>query len=155
MIKNKKCTKCYEVKSVDLFGKDKYSGDKLTCQCKGCKAEVSRSYRANNKLTSSMNDKRCRDKEVERVIYSIKTSQGVYVGSTKAGLRRRIGQHTSNLNLNKHTNPLLQSIYNSYGLESFEFNVLERVSNDLNLITREQYWIDTYFANSLNINKAN
>jgi group I intron endonuclease len=65
----------------------------------------------------------------------------VYVGSA-IRLARRWGEHKKYLNNNKHHSARLQHAWNKYGKESFVFEVLEFVPEAVNLIPREQYWLD-------------
>lgn len=65
-----------------------------------------------------------------------------YIGSTNHFLSR-IQTHKSYLNLNKHPNALLQHAWNKYGKEKFQFIVLEEVEAEVDLVSREQYYLDT------------
>jgi len=49
--------------------------------------------------------------------------------------------HIHNLKNNKHCNYKLQRSFNKYGIDSFEFYILELIHND-KLIEREQYYIN-------------
>ncbi len=69
-----------------------------------------------------------------------KISGKVYVGSSIEVITR-IGNHFWWLLNNKHKNIHLQSAYNKYGKENFEYIILEETNVD-NLLTREQYYID-------------
>lgn len=51
--------------------------------------------------------------------------------------------HFNDLKLNKHHSPILQNSYNKHGKENFKFEILEKFSNSENLISREQFYIDT------------
>lgn len=76
-------------------------------------------------------------------IYAIKNklTNFMYVGSS-INVNRRFITHKSLLKHNKHTSIYLQRGYNKYGIDNFEFYILEEVlENDL-LEIREQYWID-------------
>lgn len=67
-----------------------------------------------------------------------------YVGGSK-NLQARKRQHFSDLKLNKHKNPRLQSAYNTYGVSSLLFYVLEYLPSGAfedDIIDREQYWMD-------------
>jgi len=78
-------------------------------------------------------------------IYSIKskTSGKLYIGSATGHYRRK-GQHYYMLRRNIHFNRHLQSAWNKYGEEDFEFSVLEFIT-DLSLIEeRELYYIDKF-----------
>lgn len=79
----------------------------------------------------------------------------VYVGSS-VDLCRRKEQHLSDLRRGSHINAHLQRAYNHYGLESFEFEVLEQVEDTTSLIAREQHWIDVHSASEpdMGYNKA-
>lgn len=69
----------------------------------------------------------------------------IYIGSTKNKLKRRFIEHKCGLNTNKHFNPYLQRSYNKYGIEAFEFKILEVTSKD-SCKEREQYYLDLYKA---------
>jgi group I intron endonuclease len=67
----------------------------------------------------------------------------IYVGSA-IDLEQRRRNHFSELNRNVHYNVYLQRAVNKYGIENFEFKVLELVEEKTKLIEREQYWMDCY-----------
>lgn len=77
-------------------------------------------------------------------VYSIlnKTNGKIYVGQTTQG-KTRFTQHKCNLRRNTHQNPHLQSSWNKYGEDSFEFNVLEHCTDE-KLGDNEDWWIN-YF----------
>lgn len=63
-----------------------------------------------------------------------------YVGQAK-NIRKRVKRHISELTLGKHGNDKFQSIFNKYGIESFDvFVVYECAECELTLA--EQEWID-------------
>lgn len=64
-----------------------------------------------------------------------------YIGSS-LNVENRFKQHKTHLKYNKHCNQKLQHAYNKYGLDNFDFSILEvvKISNDL--LIREQYWVD-------------
>lgn len=78
-------------------------------------------------------------------IYRIthKASGTTYVGST-ADVKRRRGQHRCALRHDTHSNPHLQSAFNKYGKEAFEWAILEDGLADKDLAGREQFWLDEY-----------
>ena len=82
-------------------------------------------------------------------IYQIKNiiNNKIYVGSTKY-FYGRFKQHINELIKNKHANRYLQNSFNKYGENNFEFSILEIIDNEDELISREQYWIDS--LNSIN-----
>lgn len=79
-------------------------------------------------------------------VYSIlNTSNGkIYVGQTTQG-RTRFSQHISSLRRDNHPNNHLQSSWNKYGEDSFEFNVLENCDNS-RLDANEKWWINYFDA---------
>lgn len=48
----------------------------------------------------------------------------VYVGRSSSYKRRKT-EHFRYLSQNKHANPIMQSAYNKYGKEAFEFYMIE------------------------------
>jgi group I intron endonuclease len=63
-----------------------------------------------------------------------------YVGQS-ANIGQRWKEHRSRLKLQYHRSPQLQAAFNKYGVEAFEWSVLEECSPE-SLTEREQYWID-------------
>jgi len=80
-------------------------------------------------------------------IYSIlnKKNGKIYVGLTK-NLSDRKKEHFGRLKRNQHINDHLQSAFNHYGADSFEFNVLEYCDED-SLKDNEEWWV-AYFDSS-------
>lgn len=64
----------------------------------------------------------------------------VYVGSSSNMYKRRL-YHLRDLRTGTHKVARLQSDYNVYGLDAFEFTVLELTDIDI-VFDREQYWLD-------------
>lgn len=67
-----------------------------------------------------------------------------YVGSTILSFRDRWGHHVSALRRRVHSNRRLQRAWNRDGEHSFAFTVLEVVDNLDDVLTREQYWLNTH-----------
>lgn len=65
----------------------------------------------------------------------------LYIGSA-VNFYKRWHQHEYELNKDNHTNKYLQSAWNKYGAENFEFIAIEGVKNLTKLIEREQFWIN-------------
>lgn len=61
-------------------------------------------------------------------IYQIrnKVNGKVYIGSS-VRVEQRISTHKRHLLLNKHSNQKLQLAYNKYGIDNFEYSVLEYI----------------------------
>lgn len=78
-------------------------------------------------------------------IYKITNTKNgkFYIGSARKSFISRFNTHKSNLKHNKHKNTHLQNSYNKYGLDVFEFEILEYCSEERNILSREQYYIDT------------
>lgn len=80
-------------------------------------------------------------------IYCIKniSNNKCYIGSSN-DLEYRKSMHFSKLKHGGHVNKHLQSAYNKYGNNSFEFSILEIIPEELFtkefLLSREQYYID-------------
>lgn len=66
----------------------------------------------------------------------------VYIGST-TNLSRRQKDHFRNLSERKHPNTHLQSAVNKYGIEKFQFIIIEQCENK-QLLTKEQHYIDIF-----------
>lgn len=78
---------------------------------------------------------------MEKVIYKItnKINKKIYIGSAiKFNVRKN--QHIHHLRKKTHHNIILQNHVNKYGIDSINFEIIER--NCENLIEREQYYID-------------
>lgn len=75
-------------------------------------------------------------------IENVKTGD-FYIGST-IDIKNRFKSHKGLLKKNKHYNSYLQSSYNKYGKENFEFVVLEELTNSTReeLFELEQQYID-------------
>lgn len=79
------------------------------------------------------------------IIINIKNDK-VYIGSAKSILSR-LSNHKYQLNKNKHFNKHLQSSYNKYGFDNFNFNILEETDLD-NLEKLEEFYINEYKSNN-------
>lgn len=72
-------------------------------------------------------------------VYKIlnKVNNKLYVGSSTF-VQSRLRLHKSHLRKNEHVNKHLQSSFNKYGIENFQFLLIEECEES-NLIEREQY----------------
>jgi len=77
-------------------------------------------------------------------IYKIKNiiNGRSYIGSA-INFSRRMSQHVSSLNTNKHHSRYLQNSWNKHGEHNFVFGLIEQIEDPKELISREQYWMDT------------
>ena len=77
----------------------------------------------------------------------------IYIGSAggKLGFKQRWTLHRNTLNNGKHKNRYLLSAWKKYGEKSFEFKIIEIVSDVKKLIEREQYYLDLYKSYDKNI----
>jgi group I intron endonuclease len=76
------------------------------------------------------------------VIYkvtSIKT--GHYLFGSSIDFKRRVNCYKSQLRLNKYRNPILQSLYNKYGLDNIKFEIVKDNINEDILTIIEDIWI--------------
>lgn len=70
-----------------------------------------------------------------------------YIGSA-FNLRVRKGQHFAKLGRGVHHSAKLQRSWDKHGPDAFDFSVIEFVEDKSNLITREQFWIDSFAAST-------
>ena len=79
-------------------------------------------------------------------IYIIKNivSGRCYIGAT-TDLHHRLAQHRSSLERGVHQSVLLQRAYDKYGVDAFDYDVLEYCTK-FQLLARERYYIKTRFA---------
>lgn len=77
-------------------------------------------------------------------IYYIKNTlnNNMYIGQS-VNIRTRFSAHKSSLKNNKHYNEKLQEDFNKYGMNIFEFGVLEECKRE-SLDEKEQYYIKKY-----------
>lgn len=78
-------------------------------------------------------------------IYCIKNieSNKIYIGQTIRPFNLRFNEHKSRLRTNKHKNKHLQSAWNKYGKENFEFHQIEECLVEI-IDLREKYWIEHF-----------
>lgn len=86
-----------------------------------------------------------RYKTITSGIYSIVNSIDgkMYIGSAVI-LQKRKYEHFLALRKNKHANRYLQFAYNKYSGWNFEFKILEVLTDEKQLVAREQYWMELY-----------
>lgn len=66
-----------------------------------------------------------------------------YIGSA-VNFMKRWSDHRTHLIKNIHPNGYLQKSVNKYGIDSFNFEIVEKVTDLTQLLQREQYWMDYY-----------
>lgn len=88
----------------------------------------------------------------ESGVYQIlnKVNGKVYIGSSVT-VHGRITTHKRHLLLNKHVNKKLQFAYNKYGIDNFEYSVLEYCDKDVLLQTEQKYLDMLDIKNNYNI----
>jgi group I intron endonuclease len=76
------------------------------------------------------------------VIYQITNmlTGDFYIGSAQSFSRRK-WQHEYDLKLGKHKNPHMQASWNKYGADAFVFEILEEVSDDVNVLEVENTYL--------------
>ena len=76
-------------------------------------------------------------------IYKIenKINKDIYVGSS-VNLSNRKSRHFKDLEKQIHHSIILQRAVNKYGIENFDFIIIEKCNKD-DLLNREQYYLDT------------
>jgi hypothetical protein len=89
----------------------------------------------------------------EGEIYKITNilTEKLYIGSTIVGFNRRKISHISHLRNNTHHSKKLQNSWNKYGEDNFKFEIIE-TCNSINILEREQYWINYYDSYSKGYN---
>lgn len=80
---------------------------------------------------------------MKKGIYIIKNkiNNKVYIGQSKK-LSQRYAGHIRRIKTKTHHNEILQRAFEKYGIDSFEYDILEEVLDDSLLNEREKYWID-------------
>lgn len=95
----------------------------------------------------------CTDKSMSGIYSILNTKNGKrYVGQTY-DLDYRWKRHRFDLSHNYHSNKHLQSAWNKYGSEVFEYSVLEMCQIE-NLDERESWWIDYFDCLKSGYNQA-
>ncbi len=79
-----------------------------------------------------------------RGVYKIQNTQNnkIYVGSTNKTFLKRMRQHNTKLRQGRHHSIHMQRAYELYGEDSFEFSIVEVLSE--NFLERESHWIQFY-----------
>ncbi len=73
-----------------------------------------------------------------------------YIGSSK-NVFKRMGEHKSQLDNNKHPNRHLHFAHSKYGKKYFIYLLIEKVDDINNLFIREQHWMDELNATNQDI----
>lgn len=89
-------------------------------------------------------------------IYSIKNTfnNNIYIGQS-INIYKRWQEHKRQLLKNEHKNKILQKDYDNFGLDYFEFNIVE-ITEKCNLNDREVHWINKFnsFKNGYNMTEG-
>ena len=86
---------------------------------------------------------------MESGIYIIKNRINckVYIGYAKS-IKKRCQRHKTDLKCKRHKNIHLQRAYNFYGINNFEYDILELCEIDI-LPLKEDYWAKIYKSNDV------
>ncbi len=91
-------------------------------------------------------------------VYAIVNSiNGKMIIGDAQDIDKRWSNYLSELKKGTYGNWKLQEDVNTYGIEAFEFVVLDRCKKKADLLAREKYWIDLYWDTGVlyNINRVN
>ena len=79
-------------------------------------------------------------------IYAIrnKITGCAYIGQSVVSIENRWSSHIAVLKKGKHTNKFLQDDWDKYGIDNYEFIILEEVDDKSKIDEREIYWIAKY-----------
>lgn len=78
---------------------------------------------------------------IYQISFTTKEKVYLYIGHS-INCQQRNKQHLDGLKFNKHDNPIMQNLYNKYGLEAYKFEVIEKITDVNLLVNREQHYID-------------
>lgn len=76
-------------------------------------------------------------------IVSLSHPDRIYIGSAIDFLGRK-KNHLVPLRMKRHANNILQHHFNKYGIQDLKFEIVERIYNKEELVSREQFYIDLY-----------
>jgi hypothetical protein len=90
---------------------------------------------------------------IEGFIYQIKNkiNNKIYIGQTTRPLHKRIYEYKSAFNLNKFHNKHLLNAFNKYGLDNFEFTIIDTASTIDELNLKEVQYIKKFNSNDKSI----
>ena len=149
-MKTKVCTKCGEKKLLTSENFTTWCGSKdgFYTRCKPCKRQDNLEYDKKNREKRRLYQVEYRKNNKKKVVdyqrqYNDKLPTGIYIienkinnliyvgASTQLKIRWRL--HKLRLSKQNHRNRFLQEDYNKYGLDAFEFKVLEKYHCDTQL----------------------
>lgn len=87
-----------------------------------------------------------------RAVYAIICSDGRHYVGSSSGLQGRWLNHQSALRRGDHNNIHLQAAWDELGESAFMLFVLEEVPDDVDLVSREQVWMDRLDTKSRGFN---
>lgn len=142
----KKCSKCQEHLIIELFPRNRSSKDGYGNYCKPCKNTYHKKY--GNKFTKNYL------KKEGYGIYSIisKSTKQVYFG--KGWLNERKVDHFTKLTSSKHSNPVLQKIFDQYGKDNLVFNIIEKCESKFGTDRESYYLVQQYLRDKNKIINA-
>jgi hypothetical protein len=118
-MKEKKCSKCNELKPITQFSKETKSKSGLQSYCTSCKKEVNGEYMKSNKSS---------------IIYRIVNPVGeTYIGCTQRLLHLRFTTHRADYNLHLKYNtkkfPKLHASFDKWGIDAHTFELVADLGN--------------------------
>ena len=88
-------------------------------------------------------------------VYEIDCNKYSYIGSSKY-IEKRWKQHLKLLRENRHSNKFMQRVFNKYGEDTFNFDIVENCDSlsEKDMRKRETYYINFFkknFGNAMNL----
>ena len=126
----KECNKCGHIKPVAEFSKNRRTPDGLCWKCKICDRQRCRErYSANRAIHVTRKQKYM--ESLPAAVYKIvcNPTGKAYIGQSKH-YPRRFTDHKRELLQKKHKNSTLQADYIKYGIDAFEFSIIQEYPCD-------------------------
>jgi len=152
----KECTQCGKTKPVSEFNKNRTYKDGLRYECRSCHHKRYHNVEKKEKYKQKWRKKQ------PAAVYKIenKITNKIYIGQSTV-ITDRISEHKTTMRRGAHRNPFVQADCDEYGIESFEFSIIQEYPANTSreiLFEHEQRLIDQYLAEGkevYNINRGN
>ena len=144
---HKKCSRCQEHLIIESFARNRSHKDGYENYCKSCKNTYNKKNYG-DKFTKAYL------KKAGYGIYSIisKTTNKVYFG--KGWLNERKTDHFTKLTSGKHSNPVLQELFNQYGKKDLVFTIIENCDPKFGTDRESYYLVQQYLQDKNKIVNA-